>query len=195
MERKYTISILFLGICLIIIIFCPTQKLRKDDLNSSYESQLYASLESDFNYYYSMDLWSFEQIIKKICTMDNDSVEDRYYLIGKIDSILDYSETYIYSTYTWQDSLTQRIISDDMYRVISSYTEIKREYLKSLKKFLEDSTIHIDDDFYSKNLELSKSLRNLNTSIKNMNDRQEKEYISKINDTIQLIEDLKDKLN
>lgn len=91
MEGKYKICIPFLGICLLVITLYSTQKLKKYDLNSSYESQLYASLESDFNYYYSMDLWSFEQIIEKICTMDNDSVEDRYYLIGKIDSILDYN--------------------------------------------------------------------------------------------------------
>ncbi len=195
MEGKYKNGILFLGICLLVITLYSTQKMRKDDLNSSYESQLFASLESDFSHYYSMDLWSFEQIIEKMCTMDSDSVEDRHYLIGKIDSILDYNETYIYSTYTWQDGLTQRIISDDMYREISYYTEIKREYLKSLRKILKDSTIHIDEDFRLENLELSKSLRNLNTSIKNMNDRQEKAYISKINDTIQVIEDLKDKLN
>lgn len=198
MKKKLCfITIILLLVLLINIAGCKSN-INHISETSSHENQLYASLFGYFNYYYSMDLWSYREVLGDLGSIGNgsdiDYERDVSYIIGKIDSILNYNEFYLPMTEKGQGSLEHKILSKDGYLAMSLYTEAKREHLQVIKEYIIANDIKDIDSLELNYVDLGRKLESLNTSIEHLDQTMEDEYIQSINQTIELIEELVEEL-
>lgn len=192
MKKK--IYVIIFAIFIFNMIGCSPAEIGEIEEVSPYESQLYGSMQGYFKYYYSMDLWSYSEILKNLNYSDNDFLDsykkDTSYVVGRIDAVLSYHENYLYMKNNGQDSLSSKIISEDLSGAISSYIDAKREHLETIKKYIIENEIEDVEDLLVDYNELSESVDSLNTHLSTINKMEEK-YIESIYNTIDLIEELK----
>lgn len=189
MKKKLYIIIFTLLIS--SMISCSPAEINGLEEVSPYKYQLYGYLESSFKYYYSMDLWSYSEILKNLNYSDNELYKkDTSYVVGRIDTVLSYNESYLNMTYNGQESLSDEIISEDFRNAISSYIDAKRAHLEAIKEYIIENAIEDVEALSFDYSGLSEAVDSLNMHFSTIN-RLEEEYIESIYNTIDLIEELK----
>lgn len=156
--------------------------------NLQYENQLYGSLESNFKYYYSMDLWSLEQIVIEASSITADSDEQYYHLDGKIDGILDYSPYYSNITTKGQEVLSEQIISGSLNIALGAFYEAKTNYLKTIDLDIKNDRVLIKSEDFKQNCsDLASILRYMNVDITQLDRNDMNEYINQMNSATELM--------
>lgn len=160
-----------------------------------YDNELYGTLLEYFNYYYSMNLWSFERIAEQLTSLDPASLEEKGYIAGRIDSMLDYNHLYSRVTEQRQSRLKEELLSEDMMTAIVSFNEAERAYLSALASYLDHSPLTLGDEFISQNADLKASLKSLNMQIHQLDEEKEQQYIAQLEATTSAITQLTGMIN
>lgn len=181
-KRRY--PIIFLSLILFIILTSCTGSQNDKIETDTKDSQLYASLSSYLNYYYSMDLFSYEDIVNGIIE-DKDSD----YILGRVDAVIKYSPVYLSLAWTAQKNMDEPVMSEDLFKAISNLDRARINHLTLIKhKILDGELNSLDLEKYKK---LSKTLRGLNIDVTHLDN--EKEYIENLNNCIDIISKLENK--
>ena len=174
-------------IILTCIILCSCSY-QDSNGTSQYESQLYASLVTFFDHYYSVDLWSLELVTDKLYSLDIDSSEECMYIQGKIDCLLELGSAYCHFVYSGQNSLNEKIISEDFNKALGEYINNKDKFLKLIEERLEtDKRVLADNEFRKSCLELSSLLDELNIDVTGKSRDDMDTYIEKLNNASEIM--------
>lgn len=179
-NKIYKKILIFLISIICLLLTSCGFNCNKDEVNNI-KSNLYSSLTLNFNYYYSMDLFTFDQIID-----DFIKGEEKSFLLGEINIVSLYSPTYIDSIKVLQENFDKTIITDNLRDSISQLIETKNKHLEFLKKKLSKN----DLDFFNttKYQELSDLFKEININILEI--QNEDEYIEMINKAITLMKEI-----
>jgi hypothetical protein len=66
----------------------------------------------------------------KLYSLDTNSSEECMYIQGKIDCLLEFGSAYCQFVYSGQNSLNEKIISEDFNKALSEYINNKDEFIK-----------------------------------------------------------------
>ena len=80
-----------LSFLMLFTIACSNQ--NNSDISNA-DSQLYATITNNFNNYYSMDIWNFENITNEILELKTNTKITTDYILGKVDLLLQQNNTY-----------------------------------------------------------------------------------------------------
>lgn len=171
-------------ILMLIISILYISELKKDfySKKEKYESQNYSSYLLNFDYYYSMDLFTYENLIKDII-YDEGTISNK--TLGKLDLMKMYSDIYLKVVHDGQESLENEVISEEEYQKLSEFLSVRAKHINYLYENFTNKKIFYDKEKF---LKLSKDLRDLNISIEDIDNN--KEYLKKLENVTLDIENL-----
>ena len=128
--------------------------------------QLYAYMESSFDYYYSTELSELDNCTKLCGELKADSEPDRFYLLGGLDNAKSYHALYNYLTYTRQKDLEVKIYPEQIKDALSSFLETKQAYFEALSKLVkENNTVLYSNGFKTHCEDLINETKKLNIDL------------------------------
>ena len=179
--------------CLLLLFFLascsPMTEQHKKDA-SVYESQLYASLSGSCTYYYSMSVWEFQQIAEQVSLLEPDAAQERPYITGRIDAVLDYNDYYLFLLGSGQSQLDVKVLPEDFILRLDTFLAAKHDYLTLLSAALSDSAFTFDDEFLSGHGLLSDLLKELNLHIVEFDEEDRTQYVQQLDEATALIAEL-----
>ncbi|GEM_PF-5265575 len=184
MRKKIHLVLLIILSSILVLSSCST-KIEKDN----HTNQLYATLASSFNYYYSMDLWSFTQVLEGLNDTSANSENESIYLMGYIDHLLAYSPFYSHSTFTGQRNLEVKVIPEEINDPLGSFFAAENKFLKYVRLNLsENKNLFVLDDFNININELIADINSLNINVSELKDQiQINEYCDQLNKVTELM--------